>query len=212
LDLCKFKKPPADEITPNPILPGDFREILSVAKNQGDTKAVLCILLAANGGYLPKEVGDIQKNHINLEKRTIVMNRAKTSKRSNNGKKVPRACYLWERTMTAIKDYQKKYNHRSQYLIVNSLGAKLTRSAVGNIWYRLRKKGQNKLTDKRVRFKDIRSGCRQAAAELEMDKDQKIKYLLGQRSVPSVDDHYLQRRPSLMKDFCLEMEKYFFNQ
>ena len=210
LDLCIFKCPDSDEVDPTPIEPQDFRAVLKAAEERNDTRAVLCILLSANGAYLPKEIGDIEKRHVDLKNRTIVMNRAKSIKRlQKRSKKVPRACYLWDRTIAAINDYQNEYPHHSKYLIINNDGGKLTRSAVGNIWYRLREHPDTPV-DSSVQFKHIRSGCRQAAAELELDKDQKIKYLMGQRSVPAIDDHYLKRRKTLMEDFCLQLEKYFF--
>ncbi|MBW8015129.1 MAG: tyrosine-type recombinase/integrase [Planctomycetes bacterium] len=212
LDLCIFTRPEADEIDPNPIEPEDLRTMLEVAKRKNDTRAILCMLLAANGAYLPKELGDIETRHLDLKNKTIIMNRLKTSKRTQRrSKMVPRACYLWDRTIAAIKAYQQDYPHQSKYLIVNENGGKLTRSAVGNIWYRIRTHKKTNV-DSSVQFKHIRSGCRQAAAEMELDGDQKIKYLMGQRSVPAVDDHYLKRRKSIMKDFCLGIEKYFFGK
>jgi hypothetical protein len=73
LDLCNFKYAEANEVDPTPIDPRDFQSMLQIAEERKDTRAILCILLAANGAYLPKEIGDIEKRHIDLENITIMM-------------------------------------------------------------------------------------------------------------------------------------------
>ncbi|AQT70076.1 tyrosine recombinase XerC [Anaerohalosphaera lusitana] len=194
LVLCKkFVYPERASVDPKPIHREDFQKIFALANAK--EKAIL--LLAANAALYPQDVCDLKKAYINLQKKTLVMDRGKTG--------VPRVACLWDRTVRAIERAQAEAPHDSEFLFITFLGKPYCAHGIGSIWRKLRKKAE---VDHAVKFEHIRDACQTAGVDANCTLDE-VRFLLGHR-VAGVTDHYLKRRPNLTQKACEEIEKYFF--
>jgi integrase len=197
LDYCKkFVYPDKAKVNPCPIEKDDYLNILALANSK--ERAIL--LLAANAALYPQDCCDIKKTHIDLIKRTLVMDRGKTG--------VPRVAVLWFRTVKAIRSYLKeeKRNH-SDYLFLTYAGKPYSAHSIGSIWRKLRKKAK---VDHAVKFEHIRDASQTAAIDAECTIDE-VRFLMGHR-VQGITDNYLKRKPNLTKKACVAIEKYFFGK
>ncbi len=194
LDLCRrFEHARKTGANPQPISREDFHRLLEVSTPKW--KAVL--LLALNCGFYPSEVAAVEKPHIDLSARMLVMDRHKTG--------IPRIAVLWDRTVEAIIEYQQIEPHESDSLFVSATGLPYNANHIGRNFRRRRVDA--KLADS-VTFESIRDGAYTAAVDGGASVDQ-AKMLAGHR-VTGVSDFYLKRNPRMVAEACAAIERAYF--
>jgi len=193
LDLCVMLIPPEKSGTdPHPISREHFRKLLS----KSDSKWKAVFMLSLNAAFYPSEVAAVKKSHLDLDGRTLVMDRGKTG--------VPRIAVLWQRTIDAIREYQAEHPHRSEYLFVSATGASYNANHMGRNFRKRR--AEAKLPDS-IEFAHIRDGAYTAAVEGGADVNN-AKMLAGHRV--GIADHYLKRNPRMVADACHTIEEAYF--
>ena len=187
LTACKvLKMPRANGTNPKDIDPKDFAKLLAVA----DVKFKAIYLLSLNAALYPSEVAAVEKSHVNLSKRTLVMDRAKTG--------LPRVAVLWPETVKAIKAYQTAHPHGSEFVFISSVGKAYTANIVSRNHRKIREKAGVS-----AEFAHIRDGAETAAAQISMDQ---AKLIAGHR-VSGMSDAYVRRTPSKVADACEAIRK-----
>jgi integrase len=150
-----------------------------------------------NCAFYPSEAADVQKSHIDLDAKVLVMDRSKTG--------VARIAVLWDRTVEAVREHLRAEPNASPYLFVSESGSSYDANHVGRNFRRRRAKAQ--LPDT-VTFDMIRDGAYTAAVKGGASIDQ-ARMLAGQR-VSGVTDYYLKRDPRMVADACAAIEKHYF--
>ncbi len=193
IDLCAmFTSPDKAGTDPHPI----SREHLHALLEVSDAKWQAIFLLALNAAFYPSEVAAVKKTHVDLDARTLVMDRGKTG--------VPRIAVLWERTVEAIREYQAGSRNESEYLFVSATGAPYNANHASRNFRRRRTEAE---LPEEVKFDNIRDGAYTAAVDGGADVNQ-AKMLAGHRV--GISDHYLKRNPSMVDDACRAIEKVYF--
>ncbi len=193
LDLTEvFENPKKNGTDPRPIRREDFRKLLE--KSDAKWRAVL--LLSLNAALYPSEVAAVRKSDIDLSAATLRMRRGKTG--------VPRVACLWPRTVEAIQAYLQDAPHESEYLFVNANGVAYNANHIGRNFRRRRKEAG---VPDDVTLDQLRDGSYTAAVESGCDLTA-AKALAGHRA--GIADHYLLRRPTLVKAACEAIEEAYF--
>ncbi len=168
-----IQRPKEPEPDPRPIKPRHYRALLKVAS----VKWRAMLLLALNAALHPKELGEVQKDEIDLEDGTFQTKRTKTG--------IRRCAKMWDRTVKAIHEYQAEEPHESKYLFVNVHAAKYNAHSVIDNWIRLAKAAK---VPSHITFDCIRDGAR-----THMSGDA-ARSVMGHR-IPGDDDRYNFRMP-----------------
>jgi integrase len=148
LTYCKMLAPPRkNSADPSPISQANFRALLDVA----DSKWQAILLCSLNFCMYGKEVADLERDEIDLRKRTLVTNRSKTG--------VTRIAAVWKQTCLALKEVPK---HRRSHLFLNQAGTPFHPDHIRRGFARLRVKAG---LDEDVKISDIRDGAYTAAVE-----------------------------------------------
>ena len=194
LTLCKMLETPRKNGTdPQPISPEHFNALLDAAPLKW--KAVL--LLSLNAALYPSEVAAVESKHVNLDKRTLVMDRGKTG--------IPRVAVLWQRTVDAIRAYQAEARHQSSHLVVGRTGQPYDGNHVGRNFRRIRKEAS---VPDEIEFAHIRDGAYSAAFNADGVEEKHAKVLAGHRS--GMSDAYVKRNPRCVAVACRAIEQSFF--
>ncbi len=187
LTACKvLTMPKANGNDPNPITVQAFAKLLEAS----DEKFKAIYLLSLNAALYPSEVAAVKKSHVNLSKRTLVMDRGK------NGR--PRIAVLWAETVKAIRALPV---HGSEFVFVNDAGGPLTAATVTNNHRRIRGKSK-------VRFDHIRDGAETAA--IEGGADVTHAKLLAGHAISGMTDKYVKRNPKMVADACEAIKGHYF--
>jgi integrase len=193
LDLSAiFELPKKNGANPCPIRPEDFHKLLDVSPPKW--RAIL--LLSLNAALYPSEVAAVKKSNIDLTARTMTMRRGKTG--------VARIACLWDRTVQAIREYQKAEPHQSEFVFVNMNGVPYDANHVTRNYRRRREAAELPVG---VTFDQIRDGSYTSAVESGCDLTE-AKALAGHRT--GIADHYLLRRPTLVRNACAAIERAYF--
>ena len=193
LDLCEMLVPPrANGKDPNPIARQHFEQLLSVC----DSKWKAAYLLALNAALYPSEVADVRKTEIDLDAKTLRMDRGKTG--------IVRIAVLWDRTVDAIREYQAEHPHESDYVFISEEGQPYNANHVGRNFRRRRKLAGLPFS---VQFAHIRDGAETAAIEGGADLTQ-ARLLAGHCA--GISDHYVRRNPKMVADACEAIEAAYF--
>ncbi|MFA5866054.1 MAG: tyrosine-type recombinase/integrase [Phycisphaerae bacterium] len=194
LDYCKIlENPEKPRIRPNPIK----REHFLAMYNAFDNKYRAILLLALNVGFYPKDFQDLTKSDLDLNSKTLIMDRRKTG--------VLRVGILWDRTVEAIQAYLDECNPKSETLFVTEFDTPITHHGIRYHWKSMRRKIEIPDT---VLFEQIRDGS-QTAAILGGATQEEVNYLLGHKA-DGVTDAYLMRLPQLTTKAVKAIEKYYF--
>ena len=118
---------PAVESEPKPIRREDFHKLLDHADKRMGAMLLLGLNCAMHGGEIAKTL----KRHVDLAARIFEAKRTKTNK--------PRAAWLWERTVNAIRDYLSEQPHESEFLFVSRTGKPLTSESLRQLFCTLRR-------------------------------------------------------------------------
>ena len=109
LTLCKMLERPKKKGTdPHPISKKDFHKLYDVA----DVKFKAILLVMLNACMKSKEISQLDKCEVDMKKGVIVTDRQKTE--------VVRVCVLWQRTIDAIRQYQKESPHKAKSLFATA--------------------------------------------------------------------------------------------
>lgn len=111
---------------------------------------------------------------------------------------------LWERTVDAIREYQKDNAHDSEFLFVSYIGAGYVGNHVSRNFRKRRKKA--KLPDA-IFFEHIRDSAETAAIQGGADITQ-ARLLAGHRC--GISDHYIKRNPKMVAEACKLIERHYF--
>ncbi len=188
-----FEFPGKTSPAPNPITSSDFKKLLEASSPLWEA----VFLLSLNCAFYPSEVAAVERKHIDLKARTLVMDRGKTG--------VPRVAVLWKRTIKAIRKYQASSPHKSAFLFVSRTGCPYNANHMGRNFRRRRVEA--KLPDS-VAFNSIRDGAYTAATQGGAIIDQ--ARMLGGHRVGGVTDYYLKRNPKMVEQACAAIEKAYF--
>ncbi len=193
LDLTAiFELPRKNGTNPRPIRREDFHRLLEVSSPKW--KAVL--LLSLNAALYPSEVADVRKDNIDLDAQTMTMRRGKTG--------VARIACLWDRTVRAIREYLATEPHGSEFLFVSAHGVAYSGNHVSRNFRRRRREA---CLPEDVSFDQIRDGSYTSAVESGCNLTE-AKALAGHRV--GIADHYLLRRPDLVRKACEAIEAAYF--
>lgn len=194
LDLTEtFEQPSKRGPSPRPITRAEFHRLLEVSSPKWRT----VLMLSLNCAFYPGEVAEVQRLHVDLDTKTLVMDRGKTG--------VPRIAVLWDRTVEAIREYFQAVPHHSPYLFVSGTGMPYNGNHIGRNFRRRRSDAE---LAESVTFESIRDGSYTAAVEGGANVDQ-AKMLAGHR-VTGVSDYYLKRNPRMVAEACAAIEKAYF--
>lgn len=193
LDLCKMLVPPrANGKNPQPISRDHFHKLLAVS----DVKWTAVYLLSLNAALYPSEVAAVRKDEIDLDAKTLRMDRGKTG--------IHRIAVLWDRTIDAIRKYQQEQPHDHENLFVSELGQCYNANHMGRNFRRRRAEAGMPET---IQFAHIRDGAETAAIEGGADLTQ-AKLLAGHRV--GISDHYVRRNPKMVADACEAIERHYW--
>ncbi len=189
-----FEFPGKTTPKPNPISPADFQRLLEVCSPKW--RAVL--LRSLNCAFYPSEVAAVKREHIDFEAQTLMMDRGKT--------RVPRVAVLWNRTIEALREYQRSEPHQSASMFVSRSGIPFNANHMSRNFRRRRAEAE--LPDT-VTFDSIRDGAYTAASRGGAIVDQ--ARMLGGHRVSGVSDYYLKRNPQMVAEACAAIEKAYFD-
>lgn len=196
LDYCElFEYPERNHFKPEPIDKDDFLKMYNAA----DVRWKAILLLSLNCGFYPKDIHDLKKDDIDLKKKELRMLRQKT--------KILRVACLWSRTVKAIKEYQKKHPHNSDYLFVSNHKSRYRPQSIRNYFRDLQRRAN---ASNNAKFEHLRDAAQSIPAANNCTLDS-IRYLLGHK-VAGVTDNYLERQPKMTKNACRELEKHYFSK
>jgi len=203
LGLCRMLIAPRNRngVDSDPITRQQVQALLKVA----DQREKAIILLGLNCAFYPVDISRLPVSAVDLSKRAVIFDRTKT------GNPIPRVAILWERTVKAIRAYQKSYSHEATdkdgqpLLFANSEGRQLLKNTVVK-WI----KNLCDKADCKVVFSQLRDGAYTAVVDAGVDITQ-AEVLLGHK-IGKVKDAYLKRRPSIVADGCQAVEKHYFGR
>ena len=184
--------PKANGNDPQPISVKAFAKLLDAS----DEKFKAIYLLSLNAALYPSEVAAVEKSHVNLSKRTLVMDRGKSGR--------PRIAVLWNETVKAIRAYQKSQPHGSEFLFVNDAGGPFSGAIIGNNHRKIRKQAKAP----RVRFDQIRDGAE--TASVLGGADVAHAKLLAGHAISGMTDKYVKRNPKMVADACEAIRAHYF--
>ena len=193
LDLTEvFEHQKKSGFDPRPLDRNHLHQLLGVC----DEKWRAVLLLMLNACMYPGEVAQVKKSEIDLEKKTLLTRRSKTG--------VIRAAVLWDRTVEAIKAYQAKEPHGSDFLFISETGLPYTSNHLGRNFRRRRDKAG--LPDT-VTMDMFRDGAFTAAVQ-GCDNPVHADIYAGHRT--GMKDHYVQRKPEIVAQVCEAVERAYF--
>jgi len=187
------------------ITPADYHKLLTAAHNASlDVDKIdpelwePLLLISLNVCLTGVSLRELRPKHIDLKNKTLVFPRPK-----NN---IVRVGVLWDRTVKAIKRYQRKRPHGLEYLFANG-DSKLNETTLCRQFQKLAKKAKVTATHKMLRSSGftaaVDGGCDPLHAEI----------LMGHRSkLSNVTDAYLERHPEMVADATAAIEKVYFSQ
>lgn len=198
IDLCSvLRLPKKTRMKPMPFKAEHFRKLLEAVEHEPKWKAVF--LLALNAAMYPSEVASVLKADIDLDEGTLSADRGKTG--------VLRVAVLWQRTIDAIRVYQRAEPHQSEYLFVSRTGAPFSDNHITRNFTRRRDAIG---IPKKVQFAHIRDGAYSAAYNTPGVGEKEAKALAGHKS--GMADHYVVRAPCLVADACKAIERHYFGE
>lgn len=182
---------PEVESEPNPIKPQQFKVLLE----QANTRMKAALLLGLNCAMHSGEVAKTRKSDIDLEAKTLEAKRSKTSKR--------RAAFLWERTVEAIKAYQKEKPNQSDFLFASRTGLNLTGESIRQLFVTLRDQ---------CGFPDVEfEGLRDAAYTIACQVDSYYAKFVAGHTIKDQSAKYVVRGTNpKVKECCEAIERHFF--
>jgi len=195
LGYCQqFVYPKKNPPKPKPISKNNYNKLLDHVRDNPKYRSML--LLSLNCAMYPIDVTNVRLDDINLENRTLIMQRQKTG--------VIRVAVLWGETVEAITDYLRTKTDNSQYLYISKIGKKykaIRLRRLFNSWL-------NKLgLDSTLCWEHIRDGAQTVGARAGIPLDT-IRYLMGHK-VSGITDHYLMRSPDLVRELCEVIRKHY---
>lgn len=206
LDECAILKAPSDHVNPSPISPGHFELLLQYA----GVREKAMILLGANAAMHGGEVCAVRRAECDLAGGTLAC------RRSKNG--YPRVAKLWNRTIKAVREYQKQNPHGSAYLFVSGTGTHMTgenfRQRIVAIRKRANEENQNgsdKQRAKRIPDEVTFEGVRDASfGAAEAVDPHHARFVAGHKT--GMSDKYVLRQADNPKVIacCEAIEAYYF--
>ena len=177
------------------------KNYLSILNSEKEPTCRAMWLMALNTGMKPTCLSQVKKEHVDLERKTLAMQRPKS--------RIIRAAMLWDRTVEAIQQMQVQVDNETEFVFLNSFGKPISTQAI-RAWFRKKRKQLG--IDEQVKFEH----CRDAAETIPRDINPEgssipIKILMGHR-VAGMDDNYQEKRPSITRNVVAAIEQYYFGK
>lgn len=183
------------KVKASPISPTAFAAILDKA----DKRTRSMMLLALNCGMYPIDIANLKKDAIVLEAKTLQDYRTKTG--------ILRVGVLWDRTVTAIREYWAEQPNDTDFVFLSGLGQPYGQFGRNQITKYFRKYRGEANVDKAVTFDNIRDGTQSAAIQGGAQEIQ-VSMILGHKV--GIADAYLKRNPLMVADACQAIERQYF--
>lgn len=195
LDCCAVLQVPKKCTTrdPHPISREDYHELLNHAA-EPRLRALLLVML--NLCMYPSEALALDWGELDLDKRTVVTDRNKTS--------VIRVGVLWPRTVAVLHALRPKKPPRDGPVFLSIQGRRWSVKTVNTQYRRLRESAG---VSKAVKCEDCRDGAYTAAIESGVDL-LKAKLLAGHAT--GISDHYAKRKPTMVTEAIQAIELAYF--
>lgn len=192
IDLCKILREPSDQSDPSPIDPKHVRALVKAAKPR--EKAVM--LLGLNCLMHSGEATATLKSDIDFEKQTLQTRRTKTGE--------PRIAKLWDRTVEAIREYQRQSPQQSENLFVTEDGTPMSGELLRTAVVALRRELG---LPEHVTFEGVRDAGFQFVEEMDSVR---AMWIAGQKC--GQRDAYILRQADSprIRACCKALEKHFF--
>lgn len=181
----------ATSLDPRPISVADFWAVHDAAKQADDHMFCALMITALNATMYSSEVGALTWDEVDLKRKELVTNRAKTG--------VARVAVLWDETVKALQSLP-----RDRDTIFNTSVRSFTSFSVAAHFRRYRQDAE--LGDK-VTFSMVRDAAYTIACQtVSLDK---ARVLAGHR-LPGSSDHYIKRNPQFVAEACEAIRREFF--
>jgi len=206
---CSRKLKVPKKVIKNPpklIKKQDFVKILEVS----DPEEKAMWLLSMNGAYYAIDLGMLPISAIDFEEKTIVFRRSKMERRGLGH----RSCFLWEKTIEAIIQYQKQKPHSGETLFYNSRDKKkynrdwitakfrscLKRAKIEKV------NGQNKYT-----HQNFRDSVKTIGHKTGYKIRNSVDAVMGQKPA-GVGRDYIdpEEYPQIAEEACMAVHDYYF--
>ncbi len=182
---------PKSEATPISI--ENYHKILRHCIERNDLQWTAMLLLSLNCAMYPKDIQDLLKVDIDLEKRVLKMIREKTG--------VIKFAYLWQETCDALKVYWEENNKHSKYAIISNFGTNYKAQSIRNKMAAIVKRLG---IDKSVKYEHLRDTTSTICAEMGIS-DIQIKALLGHQVATGQTKNYIAKRPKEMTEKAVKV-------
>lgn len=183
-------KPEASAADPQPVSREDFHGLYNAANEQ--MKAIL--LVALNCCMYGGEAAALEWRDIDLAKRTVSTDRAKT--------RVVRIAVLWERTVTALNALPR----RTEAVFITD-GTKMQHNY--QTVYKAFKAIRTATKLHHVQLAHIRDGAYTSACEADNVQAHHAEMLAGHGT--GAKDRYVKRRPKMVAEACAAIERAYFD-
>ncbi len=182
---------PKSEATPISI--ENYHRILRHCIERNDLQWTAMLLLSLNCAMYPKDIQDLLKVDIDLEKRVLKMVREKTG--------VIKFAYLWQETCDALAVYWEEKNKHSKYAIISNFGTNYKAQSIRNKMAAIVKRLG---IDKTVKYEHLRDTTSTICAEMGIS-DIQIKALLGHQVATGQTKNYIAKRPKEMTEKAVKV-------
>lgn len=200
--LGKLKPPPkVIKYPPKKISREDFGKILDAS----DVEEKAMWLLSLNGAYYAIDLTTLPLNKIDWIEKTIVFRRGKTEGKGHGH----RSCFLWNRTIEAIHQFQKEKPHNGETLFYNNKMKK----PYNRDW--ITEKFRNCLKNAGLKGKYTHQNFRDSVKTIGHAAGPSIRYsvdaIMGHKP-EGVSRDYVdpEEYPKIAEFICLEIEKEYF--
>lgn len=195
LDCCAVLQAPKKCYTrdPHPIARRDYHVLLNHVA-EPIMRSLLLVML--NLCMYPSEALALDWGELDLDKRTVVTDRQKTS--------VIRVGVLWQRTIEALKVIRPDMPAPDDPVFLSKLGSRWNVKAANKQYCKLRELSGVSST---VKCEDCRDGAYTAAIESGVDL-LKAKLLAGHAT--GISDHYEKRKPTMVTEAVHAIEIAYF--
>lgn len=195
LDCCAVLVAPRQSVTrdPQPISREVFSRLLACAETPRMRGFLLSML---NLCMYPGEALNLDWDEVNLERQVVVTSRSKTG--------VIRVGVLWDRTAEVLASLKVAAADSNTPVFTSRRG---TRWHVGTAGDQFRKLRRAAGVNESVKAEQFRDGAYTAAIEAGVELLQ-TKLLAGHTT--GISDHYAQRRPEMVRDAVVAIERAYF--
>lgn len=184
-----------NQTNPNPISQSDLEAILKASEKHPRHYAAWLLML--NCALYPSEAVALNWGEIDLDKKTLVTDRGKTT--------VVRIAVLWDRTVDALEKIKPADASEATPVFMSRRG---TRLSVATLRENFRDTRKAAAVSAKVKGESLRDGAQTAAIEGGAAHET-VKLLAGHST--GISDFYVRRKPSMVADACREIERYYFS-